>query len=97
MPQPSIHGSICGTILAVSETRWRKVWERIGEHPRSVSYEDLKHRLTLAGFDLVRSSGSHHTFQRGSETVTVPYRRPHVLPVYVKDVLARTAPPEEPE
>jgi predicted RNA binding protein YcfA (HicA-like mRNA interferase family) len=51
----------------------------------------------LAGFTLARVSGSHHTFTRGAESVTVPHRRPTVLPVYVRDVLARTAPPQEPE
>jgi predicted RNA binding protein YcfA (HicA-like mRNA interferase family) len=59
-----------------------------------VRFEELRRLLELSGWELQRIRGSHHTFKRGSAVVTVPLRRPHVLPVYVRQVLDATRPEE---
>jgi predicted RNA binding protein YcfA (HicA-like mRNA interferase family) len=46
--------------------------------------------LELSGWSLERVRGSHHVFGRGAEQLVVPYRWPHVLAVYVREVLRRT-------
>jgi predicted RNA binding protein YcfA (HicA-like mRNA interferase family) len=60
---------------------------RIAQHPNSVSLSELQQFLQDYGWVLDRTSSSHFIFERGSQTLTVPFRRPHVLPIYVKRVL----------
>jgi predicted RNA binding protein YcfA (HicA-like mRNA interferase family) len=79
----------------VSESRQQKQWAKLNAHPRSVSFDELRHLLELSGWTLVRTSGSHHVFECGTQRLTVPYRRPHVLPIYVRLVLAATDPSKE--
>jgi predicted RNA binding protein YcfA (HicA-like mRNA interferase family) len=64
---------------------------RVAQHRKSVSFDELRHLLEAYGWELDRVRGSHHVFKCGSQTLTVPHRRPHVLPVYVREVLALTA------
>jgi predicted RNA binding protein YcfA (HicA-like mRNA interferase family) len=63
---------------------------RIAQHPNAVRFEELMHLLEAYGWALDRKGGSHVVFVRDRETLTVPYRRPHVLAVYVKRVLSLT-------
>lgn len=69
----------------------RDMHKRIAQHPNAVRFDDLAKLLEAYGWELVRISSSHHIFGRGSQTLSVPFRRPHVLPVYVKRVLALLA------
>ena len=64
--------------------------ERLVRRPASVRFEEVVRLLNLYGWTFQRSRGSHFAFRRGRETITVPFRRPHVLAVYVKLVLERT-------
>jgi predicted RNA binding protein YcfA (HicA-like mRNA interferase family) len=63
---------------------------RMAQHPNAVRFEDVRQLLEAYGWMLDRVRGSHHIFARGRETLVVPHRRPHVLPVYVRRVLAAT-------
>ena len=63
---------------------------RVAQHRNAVSFAELQQLLEAYGWELDRVRGSHHIFKCGSQTLTVPHRRPHVLPVYVKQVLALT-------
>ncbi len=63
---------------------------RIGRRPNAVRFEEVRQLLEAYGWTLDRIRGSHYVFARGSETLVVPHRRPHVLPVYVRRVLAVT-------
>lgn len=52
--------------------------------------KQLRRRLVRRP-NAVRTHGSHFLFQYGTEVpIVVPYRRPHVLAAYVRDVLRRT-------
>jgi predicted RNA binding protein YcfA (HicA-like mRNA interferase family) len=63
--------------------------QRIRQNPTQVAYNDLVLALLDHGFveRNPKSAGSHRVFTRGAYIITVPYRRPHVLEVYVKRVL----------
>jgi predicted RNA binding protein YcfA (HicA-like mRNA interferase family) len=65
--------------------------QRIAQRPNAVRFEELARLLEAYGWSLVRVRGSHHLFARGGERLTVPHRRPTVLPVYVRMALAATA------
>jgi len=70
--------------------RRRQLWERLAQRPRAVRFDEIQRLLELSGWTLDRVRGSHHVFRRAGAQLTVPYRRPHVLPVYVREVLRRT-------
>ena len=53
-------------------------------------FDELAELLTAYGWELARVRGSHHVFVKDGAQLTVPHRRPHVLAVYVKRVLAQT-------
>ena len=64
--------------------------QRLAQRPNSVRFDELRRLLEAYGWTLRTVRGSHHTFVRGSERLTVPHRRPHVLPVYVRQALRLT-------
>ncbi len=68
-------------------TQRDKLRQRMEQNPQNVRFEDLDNLLRSYGFQLRRSSGSHHIYLKGQFKIVVPYRRPHVLPVYVHLVL----------
>ena len=68
----------------------RELRRRVAQHPNAVSFDELRALLEAYGWSLHRIRSSHHIFHGPAGRVTVPYRRPHVLPVYVKQVLAIT-------
>jgi len=71
-------------------TKRDKRLQKMRQNPKNVSFEDLKSVLEDFGFDLVRSSGSHHSFNvtiAGEPRLfVVPYQRP-VKSVYVREAL----------
>jgi len=69
----------------------REYRRRLAVRPRSVRFEELQRLLHLYGWSLDRSRGSHFGFRRGSDKIVIPRRQPHVLAVYVRLVLERTA------
>ncbi|HZQ35056.1 MAG TPA: type II toxin-antitoxin system HicA family toxin [Dehalococcoidia bacterium] len=63
---------------------------RLAQRPNAVRFDELRRYLELCGYTLDRSSGSHRVFWRAGHSVVIPYRRPHVLAVYVRRVLRET-------
>ena len=66
-----------------------KLLEKIRNNPKTVSFGDLDKVLRQLGF-VCREPGSgssHHVYTYGSFRLTVPYKRPHVKEVYVKQAL----------
>ena len=68
----------------------REFWRRLAARPRNVSFDELELLLGLSGWTLERTRGSHRHYRRGSELLTVPFRRRTILVAYVRDVLKRT-------
>ena len=69
-----------------------KLLRKIRNNPKNVSFNDLSKLLTYFDFEHVGASGSHHKFRRiinkEAVIIMIPYKRPHIKSVYVKDVLA---------
>ena len=63
---------------------------RLASSSNSVRFEELERLLNLYGRISDRSRCSHFGFRRGAEKLVIPFRRPHVLAVYVRDALKRT-------
>jgi predicted RNA binding protein YcfA (HicA-like mRNA interferase family) len=72
-----------GGVTAVEKLR-----RHIENNPRAVTFEDLDHLLRACGFAHRPGKGSHHFYWCGEHRLTIPYRRPHVLEIYVKKALA---------
>lgn len=68
----------------------QELWQRLARRPNSVRFSELVQLLEHSGFVLHTTRGSHHTYKRDHQRITIPFRRPHVLPVFVKQVLQLT-------
>lgn len=67
-----------------------KLLGKVRKNPRNVSFAELEQLLLAHGFEFRRSRGSHHIYthgQRADIRITVPFKRPHVGEVYVKQVI----------
>ncbi len=71
-------------------TKRDKLRQRIEQNPKTVTFEELDQLLRGSGFQLRQpgSGSSHFYYKRGRISVSVPRRRPHLLPIYVKLALA---------
>ena len=64
-----------------------KLIQRLRQNPRNVRFEDIDKLLLSLGFEK-RQKGSHATYiLKEQGRITVPFRKPFILPVYVKEVL----------
>jgi predicted RNA binding protein YcfA (HicA-like mRNA interferase family) len=64
-----------------------KLLERFRQNPRNVRFEEMDKLLLALGFEK-RQKGSHATYiLKGQGRITIPFRKPFILPVYVKEVL----------
>jgi len=75
-------------------SRRQKLRAKIARNPKNVRFEDLEKLLIAYGFTIRTpgSGSSHHYFQLKSKSGTlvqfsIPYRRPHVKPAYVRIAL----------
>lgn len=68
----------------------QKLLLRIRNNPQRVTFEDLDKLLSAYGFARrqPRSGSSHYVYSLRKHHITVPYKRPHVNAIYVKQVLA---------
>ena len=67
-------------------TKQDKLLNRFRQNPRNVRFEEIDALLSKLGFTK-RIRGSHATYTYREYRITVPYRRPFLLPVYVKQIL----------
>lgn len=66
-----------------------KLVAKMRNNPKTVSFEDLEKVLLQIGFECrqPRSGSSHHVYTYRSFRLTVPYNRPYVKAIYVKQAL----------
>ena len=62
----------------------RELRHRLAERPRNVRFEEIEQLLSLSGWRLERSRGSHRHYRKGSERISVPFRRGTILAVCVR-------------
>ncbi len=64
-----------------------KLLEKLRQNPKNVRFDDIDTLLSGLGFEK-RQRGSHVTFsQKACGRITVPIKKPFILPVYVREVL----------
>ena len=70
-------------------TKREKTLAKLRNNPQSVRFEDLDGLLMAYGFTRRQPSGgsSHYFYYRDTYRVTVPWKRPFVKTVYMKQVL----------
>ncbi|GAX88623.1 type II toxin-antitoxin system HicA family toxin [Effusibacillus lacus] len=71
-------------------SKLEKLWQKIKNNPKQVRFEELDKLLVKAGFERrqPRRGSSHYVYRKaGSKPVTVPYRQPHILSVYVEEAI----------
>ena len=67
--------------------RKEKLIEKLRRNPKNVRFKDIDKLLLSLGFEK-RQRGSHATYiLKEQGRITVPFRKPFILPVYVKEVL----------
>ncbi len=70
----------------------KKRLKKLRNNPKSVSFQDAESVLLSLGFELKRIQGSHHIYTIEIDGVTslltIPYKRPHIGRIYVKQILA---------
>jgi len=67
--------------------RKEKLLAKIRQNPKNVRFQDIDKLLLSLGFEK-RQRGSHATYVlKGQGRITIPFRKPFILPVYVKEVL----------
>jgi predicted RNA binding protein YcfA (HicA-like mRNA interferase family) len=67
--------------------RKEKLLEKIRQNPKNVRFQDIDKLLLSLGFEK-RQRGSHATYVlKGQGRITIPFRKPFILPVYVKEML----------
>lgn len=68
-------------------SRAKKAITRLRENPRNVRFEEIDTILGRLGFEK-RQKGSHAVYTlKGMPPITIPFRKPFILPAYVKQVL----------
>lgn len=65
-----------------------KAIERWGQSPNTVRFDEVDALLLHLKFNKRQSGTSHATYSLGARRITIPYRRPFIRSVYVKEVLA---------
>ncbi len=64
-----------------------KLLKKIRQNPKNVRFKDIDKLLLSLGFEK-RQRGSHATYVlKNQGRITVPFRKPFILPIYVKEVL----------
>lgn len=66
-------------------SRLQKLYRRIKNNPKAVSFEDLDKLLRFAGFEVRQpgSGSSHYFYKKKDKCISVPYKRPFVREHYV--------------
>lgn len=64
-----------------------KFLQRFRQNQKNVRFEDVDKLLLSLGFEK-RQKGSHATYiLKGQGRITIPFRKPFILPVYVSELL----------
>jgi hypothetical protein len=66
-------------------SRVHKRLARLRRHPNTVRPEEVE--TLLLGFERRQRGTSHVVYYRGAHRLTIPYRKPFILPVYVRQIL----------
>jgi predicted RNA binding protein YcfA (HicA-like mRNA interferase family) len=62
--------------------------QRLAARPHNVRFAELERLLELYGWQLVTVRGSHHVYTlNGAAQISIPFRTPAILAVYVRKAM----------
>lgn len=66
-----------------------KLWLRVKNNPKTVSFEEANKLLTKAGFTCRQPSGgsSHYIYKKDDRMVSVPKKQPYIHEEYIKQMI----------
>ena len=66
-----------------------KLWSKVKNNPKTVSFSEADKLLTKAGFTRRQSKhgSSHYTYTKDDKRTTIPKNRPYILEAYVKQMI----------
>lgn len=65
-----------------------KLIQKLRQNSKNVSFKEIDTLLCGLGFEKRQRGTSHATYTiPGKHTLTIPFRKPFILPVYVKQIL----------
>lgn len=67
----------------------QKLYRKIRNDPKAVSFQDLDKLLLFAGFKVRQpgSGSSHYFYKKNDKCISVPYKRPFLREHYVNKVI----------
>ncbi len=68
-------------------TKKEKLFEKIKNNPKNVSFSEITKLLLDENFILERVSGSHHIFKKDDIIFVIPMHQNKVKTIYVKRVI----------
>ncbi|MTI82327.1 MAG: toxin HicA [Firmicutes bacterium] len=70
-------------------SKLQKLYRKIKNNPKAVSFRDLDKLLAFAGFKVRQPGGgsSHYFYKKKNKCISVPYKRPYVREYYVNRVI----------
>lgn len=66
-----------------------KLWDKVKNNPKTVSFSEADKLLTKAGFKRrqPKSGSSHYVYTKDDKLVAIPKNRPYILEAYVKQMI----------
>lgn len=69
-------------------SKYKKIIQKLHRNPKNVRFEEIDTLLCGLGFEKRQRGTSHVTYTiPGKPPLTIPFRKPFILPVYVKQIL----------
>ena len=69
-------------------SKHEKIIQKLCQNPKNVRFEEIDTLLCGLGFEKRQRGTSHVTYTiPGRHPLTIPFRKPFILPVYVKQIL----------
>ncbi|RME59219.1 type II toxin-antitoxin system HicA family toxin [Candidatus Parcubacteria bacterium] len=76
-----------GIIRVLVMSKREKDIEKLRRNPKNVRYAELESILLRSGFEKIPGKGSHTKFVLGDRILVVPFKKPFLKPLYVKQAL----------
>ncbi len=68
-------------------TKREKLLAKLRQNPKNVRFEDVDLILTDLGFEKRQRGSSHAVYTLDTQRITVPFRKPFIKPIYIKQLL----------
>jgi len=67
-----------------------KIVEKMINSPQKIPFNDVDYLLKFFGFEARNSGSSHFIYRKkGTMPFTIPYKKPHIKEVYIKNLVKK--------